>query len=72
MSAKVAIEIGGEKVIMIPINAVYQQHGQTYVRVVDDKTKKISEVAVKTGATTLDEVTIEANLYEGEKVVVSG
>lgn len=70
MSAKVAIDIGGEPVITIPIQAVLQKNGGTFVNVKDDKTGKLREVAVKTGQTTLDSVVIESSLSVGEKIVI--
>ncbi len=70
MSAKVAINAGGEPEIMIPIRAVLQKDGNTYVNVLDEKSGKTHEVAVKTGDTTLDSVVIKSNLALGEKIVV--
>lgn len=70
MSAKVAIEIGGEPVISVPIQAVIQKNGDTFVKVADNKTGKLREVAVKTGQTTLDSVVIESSLSTGDKIVI--
>ncbi len=70
MSAKVAIEINGQAEIAIPIKAVMQHQGETYVNVQDEKTGKIKQVVVKTGQTSLDSVVITANLVTGEKIVI--
>jgi HlyD family secretion protein len=70
MSAKVAIEAGGDSEITVPIRAVIQRDGNTYVNVLDEKSGKTHEVAVKTGDTTLDSVVIKSNLALGEKIVV--
>ncbi len=72
MSAKVAIELGGDPVILVPIKAVHQVDGKSYVNVVDRHTGKMHEVNVRTGATTLDSVAIESNLSEGDTLVVPG
>ncbi len=72
MSAKVAISLGDDAKIAVPIQAVFQKNGQAYVKVQDDKTGKLREVAVQTGSTTLDSVVVESNLAAGEKVVVPG
>jgi len=69
MSAKIAIEIGDSPKMTVPIKAVVQQDGKTYVYVKDDKTEKVHEVAVKTGETTMDSVVIDASLMPGEKIV---
>ena len=70
MSAKVAIETGGSPVITVPIQAIIQKNGDTYVNVKDKKTGAVREVAVKTGQTTIDSVVIESNLAVGDKIVI--
>lgn len=70
MSAKVAITINGKAEITIPIKAVVEKNGASFVTVSDAKTGKLREVMVKTGQTTLDSVVIEDNLAAGEKIVV--
>ncbi len=70
MSAKVAIEIGGTPEITVPLQAVIQKNDAAYVNVLDKKSGKTREVAVKTGATTADSVVIESNLATGEQIVV--
>jgi HlyD family secretion protein len=68
MSAKVEINIEGPPQITVPIQAVIEKNGMTFVKV-KKKFGKIQEVAVKTGQTTENEVVIESNLQEGDQVV---
>lgn len=71
MSATVAIEMNNSNKVMVPIKAVIQKNGKTYVKLKDEKSGKIREVAVKTGETTLDSVVIESGLQSGEESVIS-
>lgn len=71
MSAKVAIEIDDSAKMTIPIKAVIQKNGKTYVKVKEEKNGKIREVAVNTGETTMDSVVIDSGLKSGEKIVFS-
>lgn len=71
MSAKVEIAIESDTQIVIPILAIKEKNGQSYVNVKDEKTEKIREVFVKTGKTTLDSVAILAGLKAGDNVVLS-
>ncbi|MEO8401909.1 MAG: efflux RND transporter periplasmic adaptor subunit [Gammaproteobacteria bacterium] len=70
MSAKVAIQTGGLDEITVPIQAVFQKNGESFVKVQNDKDGKIHDIAVKTGQTTIDSVVIVSNLSAGEKIVV--
>lgn len=69
MSAKVAIEMDDASKLTVPIKAIIQKNGNTYVNVKDQKSGQIREVPVKTGETTLDSVVIASNLKPGEQVV---
>lgn len=69
MSAKVEIKIEGEPEISIPIAAVFEKKGQTFVNTKDPSTGKIHAVQVKTGQTSLDSVVIESNLKVGDEIV---
>lgn len=69
MSAKVQIDIEGPSAITVPIAAVFEKNGRSYVRVKNGR--KIHEVMVKTGQTTEDSVVIQSNLNEGDKVVIT-
>jgi HlyD family secretion protein len=72
MSAKVEVNIEQPKQITVPINAIVQKQGATFVRRKDASSGKIQLVQVKTGETTMDSVVIESNLKEGDKILVSG
>lgn len=69
MSAKVEIQVDEEAKIFIPINAVKENHNETFATLFDAK-KGIHEVPIKTGKTTIDSVAILAGLKAGDKIVV--
>lgn len=71
MSAKVEVSIDSGAKITVPIDAVKEKTGASYVNVKDQKSGKIRAVAVTTGATTLDSVVIESNLVPGDQVVIT-
>gem|GEM_PF-649114 len=71
MSAKVEINLEGEKQITLPLSAVYEKKGIAYVRVKEGKSGNIKEVAVKTGATTVGSVVIQEGLKAGDQVIVT-
>lgn len=70
MSAKVEIDIQQKSQMMIPIMAVHEKNGEAFVRAYDAKTKKIHEVVIKTGITTMDSVVVLAGLKQGDKIVL--
>lgn len=70
MSAKVQININEEPQISIPFTAISEKDGETFVTVMDDKSKKTHEVQVETGKTTMTAVRITSGLKEGDKIVV--
>ncbi len=72
MSAKVEINIESEPQITVPIAAVFEKKGQTFVNAKDPQTGKIQEIPVKTGQTTAEAVVIESKLKIGDKIVISG
>lgn len=69
MSAKVEVNIEGEPQITVPIVAVFEKKGKTFLNVKDAKSGKVREVLVKTGQTTADSVVIESSLNVGDQVV---
>ncbi|MHB1947534.1 MAG: efflux RND transporter periplasmic adaptor subunit [Gammaproteobacteria bacterium] len=69
MSAKVEIHVEGEPQITVPIPAIIEKDGRTFVSAKDLKTGKIRQVPVKTGQTTADAVAIESSLKVGDQVV---
>lgn len=69
MSAKVEIAIEGSPQLLIPIAAVIEKNGQTFVNAKDAKSGKLREVAIKTGQTTAEGVVVDAGLKAGDQVV---
>lgn len=69
MSAKVEIDIANDAQIMVPIAAVNEKAGQSYVEVLD-KHNQPKMVAVSTGKTTQDSVAIVTGLNIGDKIVI--
>jgi len=72
MSAKVEINISEEKQMMVPIKAIKEKQGQSYLQVYDEKTKHNKEVQVQTGKTTAEMIAILSGIKQGDKVVISG
>lgn len=70
MSAKVEIDIKEPAQMMVPINALSEQNGNSFVKLYDDKTGKTRLQQVTTGKTTIDEVSILSGLNVGDKIVV--
>jgi multidrug efflux pump subunit AcrA (membrane-fusion protein) len=70
MTAKIEMNTESEPTIMAPITSVSEKNGESYMRVWDEKTAKVREVAVKTGKTTMDTVAILTGLKPGDKIVV--
>ncbi len=69
MSANIEINIKDESHIMVPINALIEKSGESYLKIYD-KNSGIREVLVKTGKTTIDSVVILAGIKSGDKIVV--
>jgi HlyD family secretion protein len=67
MSAKVEIQLEDENVMTVPIAAVIDKNGSTYVNAIVDG--KIQEVKVETGQTTQDSVVIKSHLKPGDHIV---
>lgn len=70
MSAAVSLAIPQPPQIFLPIGAVFEQNGQTMVKIVD-KSGQQHNVPVITGKTTLTEVAIIQGVKPGDHVVVS-
>jgi len=71
MSAKVEIALNENKLITIPITAVQDaQDGSSMVNIIDPKTKKLKQVAIKTGKTSVDSVVVLAGLKSGDQLVI--
>ena len=58
--------------LMVPIAAVEQRDGRTWVRVLDRATGAVEERAVELGLTTLDSVEVVEGIEAGEEIVLSG
>jgi multidrug efflux pump subunit AcrA (membrane-fusion protein) len=70
MSAKVEINIEETPQITIPLSAISEQNGASYVKIFDKQTGKTKDVRVKPGKTTIDKVASLSGLKEGECIVV--
>ncbi len=70
MSSAVSLEIPEPPQIYLPIGAVFEQNGQSMVKIVD-KSGQQRSVPVVTGKTTLREVAIVQGVKPGDHVVIS-
>ncbi len=70
MSAKVEINLQEDTSIMVPITAILEKQGATFVKLMDAKTKNIKEVPVSTGKSGTERVAILSGLKAGDKIVV--
>lgn len=70
MSAKIQIDIKQESQIMIPMMAVKEKNGDPFIQSYDEETRKVREVAIKTGKTTVDSIAVLSGLKVGDKIVV--
>jgi len=69
MSAKVAIQTESPPVMSVPINAVFEKNGVSFVML--KREGKVQEVPVKTGQTSRDSVVIESPLKTGDILVIA-
>jgi len=71
MSAHVTIVVlDRPAALMVPITAVEQRDGGTWVRVLDRATGAVEERAVELGLTTLDSVEVVEGIEAGEEIVL--
>jgi HlyD family secretion protein len=70
MSAKVEIDIEEAPQLLIPIKAVTERNGESYVQLYDKKANKLTEVMIKTGKTSIDSVAVNAGLKVGDEIVI--
>lgn len=70
MSATAEIDITEKNTISIPIKAIIERNGHTYVNKINKLNKQIQLTEVKTGITTLDSIVIEKNLKVGDLIVL--
>ena len=72
MSAYVTIVIhSNPDALLVPLTAVEQSGGKTWLRVIDRNTDAVERRAVILGFTTLDSVEVAAGLAAGEEILVS-
>jgi len=69
MSADVRLVPGDEESLSVPITAVTEKDGVATVTKLDKKTHQKISVPVKTGTTSLKEVTIIEGLEEGDQII---
>lgn len=70
MSAKVQIDIQEESKMMIPIRALVEKNGETYLKRMDPQNGNVTEVAVKTGKTSMEAVAILSGISPGDQIVI--
>jgi multidrug efflux pump subunit AcrA (membrane-fusion protein) len=70
MSAKIEISVDESAQVMIPIMAIKEKSGQTFVSVFDEQKKTTNDVLVKAGKTTIDSVAILSGVKPGDRIVV--
>lgn len=68
MSAKVEINIEEAAQITIPIAAIREKNGVSFVKVYDALSRKLTDAPVKTGKTTMDSVAILSGLKVGDTI----
>ena len=71
MSANIEVVIYNRPdALMVPIRAVTNKAGGSFIRIKDKETMRIREAKVETGITTLDSVEIIEGLKQGDDVVI--
>jgi HlyD family secretion protein len=70
MSAKVEINVDEDPQIMVPIVAIKEKNGMSYLSVFDEKSNKTHDVLVRAGKTTIDSVAILSGVTPGDKIVI--
>ena len=70
MSAKVEINLSDDERMMIPVAAILEKNGASFVKALDQKSGKIKEVLVQTGKSTPVSVAVLTGLKAGDKIVV--
>lgn len=71
MSAKVEIDIEEPLQIMIPLKAIIEKNGFSYVELLDKTTQKMHLVLIQTGKTTMDEVVILSGIKAGDQIIAA-
>jgi multidrug efflux pump subunit AcrA (membrane-fusion protein) len=70
MSAKIEITTDEDPHMLIPIKALREKDGVSFVQTYNEQSRKFETVAVRTGKTTVDAVEILSGLSSGDNIVV--
>ena len=70
MTAKVEIDINEKPNIMIPMTAIFEENGLSFVQVMDNH-GKLKKTEIKTGKTTPNSAVVLSGLQLGDKIVIS-
>lgn len=71
MSAEIEINLNEMPNLSIPLSAIFEKNGASYVMKYDRNLKQSKKVLIKTGHTNLDAVTILSGLKAGDEIVRS-
>ena len=64
------MHVDEEAQIMVPIVAVKEVNGASYLTIYDKQKRKMRDVAIKAGKTTVDAVAIIDGIQAGDRIVV--
>ena len=70
MSSQVEIDISESNQITVPIHALQEKAGKSYVQIYNRKKHKLEDILVRTGKTSQESVTILSGLKVGDRIVV--
>lgn len=69
MSVRIEVDLSNKPAISVPISAVHKKGKQAEVQVINAKGQQEARL-VQVGATTVDSITVEKGLQEGDRVLV--
>ncbi len=69
MSVKVTIDLGSPKQLLIPLDAIGDEHGKDVVKKLDKQGRMVI-TPVTTGDTTIDQIAVLTGLNDGDKILV--
>ena len=70
MSAQVKININESKSLLVPVKAIREKSGKSYVKKYDEKDHKLHDVDVATGKSNQETVSILSGLNPGDRIVI--
>lgn len=70
MSSQVEINLSEDERIVVPLSAIKEKGGETYVQVYDAKKHKLEDMMVRTGKSTENSVTILSGLKPGDRIAI--